>query len=141
LDRTEAATADKATTPAYVVAAAWKTALGVYKVGSDVSRAMLQVLGPGIGKSDAGIVEALNDFEQSGHLAEFLGRQGVTDIPAIRQELFEKASRARGIADFHAAAGNVFRRHGIKPSAQEHRAFTQAVLDRARSPRGRAAGR
>jgi hypothetical protein len=140
LDQTEAATADKATTPAYLLAAAWKTALGVYKVGSDVSRAMLQVLGPGIGTSDTGIVEALNDFEQSGHLAEFLGSHSATDIPAIRQELFEKASRARGIADFHAAAGTVFRRHGIKPSTQDHQAFTQAVLDRAQSPRGRAAG-
>lgn len=52
LDRADVADPESRTTPAHIVGAGWKTVLGLYKAGNDLSRAALQMLGPGEGRDD-----------------------------------------------------------------------------------------
>jgi hypothetical protein len=133
-------TAGRSTTPAHVVEAAWKTALGVYRVGSDVSRAMLQILGPGIGKSDTAIVEGLSDIQRSGDLTKFLQKHSVTDVASVRKELFDKAPQMTSAADFDALLYSLLQKHGKQPKRAERAAFSHKVWDAGQSVRRRAAG-
>ncbi len=134
-------TADRATTPAHVVAAAWKTALGVYQVGNDVSRAMLQVLGPGIGKPGSAIVEGLNDLQRSGGLTAFLENCAVTDIPTARTKLLDGARDTPSVPEFDALLNSVVRAHGKRqPTPVDRTAFAQRVWEAGRRAHRHAAG-
>ena len=110
--KAKSSNANQSTTPAHVVTAAWRTALGVYQVGSDISRAMLQILGPGIGKADTAIVEGLSDIQRSGGLTEFLEQHDVTDVAAVRNALFEKAPEVQSAAEFDALLARLLQTHG-----------------------------
>ncbi len=132
---------NQSTTPAHVVTAAWRTALGVYQVGSDISRAMLQILGPGIGKADTAIVEGLSDIQRSGGLTEFLEQHDVTDVAAVRNALFEKAPEVQSAAEFDALLARLLQTHGnTQPTPVDRTAFAQKVWDAGQSVLRRAAG-
>jgi hypothetical protein len=133
--------AGQSTTSAHVVGAAWRTALGAYQVGSDISRAMLQVLGPGIGKSDTAIVEGLSVIQRSGDLTKFLEQHDVTDVAAARKDLFDSAPHMKSETDLANLLHKVTKTHGKKQSKPVDRtAFAQKVWDAGQSVRRRTAG-
>jgi len=127
---------------AHLMLAGWKTALGMYRAGSDASRAMLQVLGPGISKSDTTIVDGLGDLAKSGELATFLQEHAVTDIGAATRKLFTKAPWAQSVADLDTDLDGVIRAYGTQqPTASTRTPFAQEVWARGQKSRRRRAGR
>jgi class 3 adenylate cyclase len=132
--------ADPAVTAAYAVAAGWKTALGIYKVGYDLSRAMLQFLGPGISEGDTTIVEGLNNLAKSGGLAQFLQDHNVTEVAAASRKLLTTAPRARNLAEFDADFDSVLRVYGAKYTPEDRRIFSNDVWKKGRESRARSAG-
>jgi hypothetical protein len=127
-------------TAAYAVAAGWKTALGIYKVGYDLSRAMLQFLGPGISEGDTTIVEGLNNLAKSGGLAQFLQDHNVTEVAAASRKLLTTAPRARNLAEFDADFDSVLRVYGAKYTPEDRRIFSNDVWKKGRESRARSAG-
>ena len=130
-------------TPAYLFAAGWKTALGAFQVGSDLSRAMLQILGPGMGTADTSMVEVLNDFVRSGRLPELLRSHDVTQIGTATQNLLNIAARAQSMAELDADLDNVLRTYappGQPVDSEKRAAFARDVWEAGRASRGRTAG-
>jgi hypothetical protein len=142
LARVDAATADRATTPATLVAAGWKAALNVYKLGNDVVRAMQQVVGPGIGRSNSALLESLIHQERSGGLGDILRRHGVAEIATAKQKLFNNASRVQTMAELEAELDAVIRLYGdrnIRFDSADRTDFARQVWNRSRARRGQAA--
>jgi hypothetical protein len=142
LAQAESSTTGRATTSGRLVAAGWRTAFGILKVGSDITRATLQVLGPGIGRSGRRIVDGLDELERSGRLAAFLQNNGVADVDTAKQNLFNRAPRAAGMEEFDADLDAVLRTYADRPPApDERRAFAEEVWNSGGAPGDRAAGR
>ena len=139
---------DPALTAASAIAAGWRTALGIYKVGYDLSRAVIQNFGPGIGTGGTTIIEGLDELVRTGRLVDFLRRYGVTEVGVAMRKLYNTAPRARSVAEFDADLDSVIRIYAPWPSTpkkrksfvKERMAFAQAVWEAGSASSVRTAG-
>jgi hypothetical protein len=109
---------DLGLTTTSAIAAGLKTGLGIYKAGYDLSRAMLQVFGPGIGKVDTRLVDAIDRAQRSGGLPEELGELGVSDTDLAIQNMMTSARWAADFTEFHADVDRIVRIYRTRPPAR-----------------------
>jgi hypothetical protein len=128
LEQADAAGDDSRTTPAHLVSAGWKTALGMAKVGSDLTRAMVQFLGPGVGDDDVAVVNRIDELVRDGTVADFLEHHGVTEgIGPATQKVVHSARRARSGEELDADLDTIIRAHGGQPRTGDRWPFTREL--------------